>query len=327
MKTQAIVIHETGGPEVMRLEEVDLPPVGPGEVRVRHTAIGFNMIDTYRRKGLYPMKLPYIPGSEAAGVVEEAATDVDLVRPGDRVVYASSATGAYACQSVIRAADLVRIPGGISDESAAACMLKGMTAWMLLHGVRRTGRGDDLLVYAAAGGVGTLLCQWAKSLSARVIGVVGSDEKADIAKRNGCDEVIVYSREDIAAAVRNLTGGRGVDVVYDSLGQATFNASLDCLKPRGLMVSYDNATGTVPPFDILELSRKGSLFLTRPQLFSYLPDRAALEQASGSLFGKIASGEVRISVNQRYPLHEAAEAHTAVEAKRTTGATVVLPEA
>lgn len=320
----AIVIHQTGGPEVMHWEALPLPELQAGQARVRHTVVGFNMIDTYRRKGLYPMPLPFVPGSEAAGVVEQVAPDVTNLKPGDRVVYAAPEVGAYAQSRVIPAVRLVKLPQDITDEIAAAAFLKGLTVWALVRKVRALQPGDTILVYAASGGVGTILCQWARHLSARVIGVVGSDAKAELARQNGCTDTINYNREDIAATVKKLTGGAGVDVVYDSMGQATFNASLDSMKPRGLMVTYGNATGAVPPVDVLDLSRRGSLFLTRPTLFSYIATRDALEEGAAALFDVIRSGTVKIQINQRFSLKDAAQAHIAVESKQTTGATILL---
>lgn len=323
--SSAIVVHQTGGPEVMQWLEFPVPDVAAGQVRIKHTAIGFNMIDTYRRKGLYPLPLPFIPGSEAAGIVEETAGDVSLVKVGDHVVYASTGIGAYSEQRIINASELVRLPDHVSDDVAAASFLKGLTVWALLFKVRQLRAGDSILVYAAAGGVGTILCQWAKLLGARVIGVVGSEDKVAVARQNGCDEVINYNQTDIAKTVKTLTAGKGVDVVYDSLGQATFNASLDSLRPCGLMVSYGNATGPVQAFDILELMRKGSLFLTRPQLFSYISTRAELEQGANALFDVIRSGAVSVKIRQRYDLKDAAKAHVVVESKQTTGATLLIP--
>jgi NADPH2:quinone reductase len=323
--SRAIVVHQTGEPEVMQWEDWPVPAISTGQVRVKHTAIGFNMIDTYRRKGLYPLPLPFIPGSEAAGIVEEVAGDVNSVRVGDRVVYATTGTGAYSEQRIINASELVKLPDDISDDIAAAAFLKGLTAWALLTGVHQLKQNEAVLIYAAAGGVGSILCQWAKLLSARVIGVVGSEEKVAVARQNGCDEVINYNQVDIASTVRALTGGVGVDVVYDSLGQATFNSSLDALKPRGLMVSYGNATGPVAAFNILDLMRKGSLFLTRPQLYSYISTRAELEQGANALFDVIRSAAVSVNIRQRFDLKDAVKAHLVVESKQTTGATILIP--
>lgn len=325
MKVNAIVVHETGGPDVLRWEPVDVAEPGPGQVRLRHTAIGFNMIDTYRRKGLYPSDLPFIPGSEATGVVELVGDGVETVSAGDRVVYAIADTGAYTEQRIIDAASLVKLQEDISDEVAAAAFLKGLTVWALLHRTWPLKAGETILVYAAAGGVGTILCQWASHLGARVIGVVGAAKKVPIARANGCDAVIDYSQPDtdIAASVRSLTGGEGVDVVYDSMGRDTFAASLDSLRPCGLMVSYGNATGPAPPVEVLELMRKGSLFLTRPTLFHYMRTREQLQQGADALFDAIRCGNVRVHVNQHVALADAARAHRAVESRQTTGATVL----
>lgn len=322
--TRAIVIHTTGGPGQMQWEQVMLPELQPGQVRVRHTAIGFNMIDTYRRTGLYPIPLPFVPGSEAAGVVEQATEGVEQLKVGDRVVYAVPEVGAYTEQRVIDASKLIKIPADISDETAAAGFLKGLTVWALLHKTYAVQPGDTILVYAAAGGVGTMMGQWAQHLSARVIGVVGSEDKVTVARQHGCDEVIIHGKTDIAASVRQLTAGKGVDVVYDSMGAATFTASLDCLKPLGMMVSFGNATGPVPPVDILDLMRRGSLFLTRPTLFNHIANRDQLEQGADALFDVIRSGAVRIMINQRFELKDAVQAHIAVESKQTTGATVLM---
>jgi len=323
--SKAIVVHKTGGPEVMQWQEFPLAPVSAGQVRIRHTAIGFNMIDTYRRMGLYTLPLPFIPGSEGAGIVEEVASDVSLVSVGDQVVYATTGTGAYSEQRIINAAELIKLPDDISAEVAAAAFLKGLTAWALLCKVRPINEGDSILVYAAAGGVGTILCQWAKLFSAHIIGVVGSEHKVAIARQNGCDEVLNYNQTDIANTVKVLTAGKGVDVVYDSLGRLTFNSSLDSLKPRGLMVSYGNATGPVPAIDILDLMRKGSLFLTRPQLYSYISTREELEQGANALFDVIRSGAVTINISQRFDLKDTVKAHIMVESKQTTGATLLIP--
>jgi NADPH2:quinone reductase len=322
--TRAIVIHKTGDPGQMQWEQVPLPELLSGQVRVRHTAIGFNMIDTYRRKGLYPIPLPFVPGSEAAGVVEQIAEGVDTLKVGDRVVYAVPEVGAYTEQRVIAANKLIKIPADISDETAAAGFLKGLTVWALLHKTYAVQPGHTILIYAAAGGVGTLLGQWAKHLSARVIGVVGAEDKVAVALHHGCDEVINYSNTDIAASVRQLTAGKGVEVVYDSMGAATFSASLDCLKPLGMMVSFGNATGPVPPVDILDLMRRGSLFLTRPTLFNYIASRGQLEQGAAALFDVIRTGAVKVMINQRFELKDAVRAHIAVESRQTTGATVLI---
>jgi NADPH2:quinone reductase len=321
----AIVVHQTGGPDVMQYEPVDLPAIGPGQVKLRQEFAGFNMIDTYRRKGLYPVAVPFIPGSEAAAVVEETADDVTTLKPGDRVIYTTADVGAYTEQRVMDAVNLIRIPDQITNEVAAASFLKGLTVWYLIKKTWSLKAGDTILVYAAAGGVGTMLSQWAKSISARVIGVVGSEAKAQVARDNGCDAVINYvdNGVHIADEVRSLNDGKGVDVVYDSIGLETFSASLDSLRPRGLMVSYGNATGLVPPVDVMDLMRKGSLFLTRPTLFHHIDTRESLEEGASALFDVIISGIVKVHINQRYALKDAVEAHRAVESRQTTGTTIL----
>lgn len=323
--THAIRIAETGGPEVLRWQVIDLPPLAPGEVRVRHTAIGLNFIDTYFRTGLYPTTLPAVLGSEAAGVVEAIGEGVTLVAKGDRVAYANGPLGAYAEVRNIPASHLVRLPAKIDDATAAAAMLKGMTAQYLVRRTYPVQKGDTILVHAAAGGVGLILCQWAKHLGATVIGTVGSEEKAKLAREHGCDHVVFYRTEDVAARVRAITGGAGVPVVYDSVGKDTFAASLDCLRPRGLMVTFGNSSGPVGPFDPRVLAQKGSLFLTRPTLGDYVRARADLEATASELFDVIASGVVRVRVAQTYPLRDAERAHRDLEDRKTTGSTVLLP--
>jgi len=318
-------IHATGGPEVMRWEEVEVGRPGPGQVRLRHTAVGLNFIDTYHRTGLYPLPLPAVLGTEAAGVVEEVGEGVTAVEPGRRVAYAGPPVGAYAEARLYPADRLVDLPGEVDDEKAAAMMLKGLTAQYLVRRTYRVEPGDAVLVHAAAGGVGLLLCQWASHLGALVIGTVGTDSKAALARSNGCHHPIVTSREDFAARTRELTAGEGVAVVYDSVGRDTWEGSLDCLRPLGLMVSYGNASGPVPPFEPLLLSAKGSLFLTRPTLMAYTARREDLAAAAEELFAVVRSGAVRVDVRQRYPLREAAAAHRDLEARRTTGSTVLLP--
>lgn len=321
----AIRIQRTGGPEVLVGESVEVSEPGPGEARVRHYAVGLNYIDVYHRSGLYPVALPSGIGLEGAGVVEAVGPGVAVVAPGDRVAYAGGPLGAYADVRLIPADRLVRLPDAIGFETGAAMMLQGMTAQYLLRRTYRVTAGDTILVHAAAGGVGLIVCQWAKSLGASVIGTVGSDAKADLARAHGCDHPIVYTREDFVARVREITGGEGVPVVYDSIGRDTFEQSLDCLRPLGMMVSFGNASGPVPPVDIGILGRKGSLFLTRPSLFAYAARRADLEAMAADLFAVVGSGRVRIEVNQRYPLADAAAAHRDLEARRTTGSTVLLP--
>ncbi len=321
----AIRIHAYGGPEVMRWEEVELPAPRKGEVLLRHTAIGLNFIDCYERSGLYPGQLPLVLGREGAGVVLAVGPGVKSVQEGDRVAYAAGASGAYAEQRVLAADRLVKIPDGVSDRLAAASMLKGMTAQFLLRRTYRVKKGTVVLIHAAAGGVGLIAAQWARHLGATVFGVVGSEAKAELARQHGCHEAIVSGREDFTARVKALTRGKGVDVVYDSVGKDTFFGSLDSLKPLGLMVSYGNASGAVPPFAPLELSKRGSLFLTRPTLFHYVAKRADLERSARELFEVIGSGAVRIEIGQTYPLRDVAQAHRDLEGRRTVGSTVLLP--
>lgn len=323
---KAIQIHEYGGPEALKWEDVEVATSGPDEVRIRHTAVGLNYIDTYMRTGLYP--LPGFPsgiGLEAAGVIEEVGEGVSMVAAGDRVAYAGGPAGAYAEARIMPPDRLVKIPDGIDDQTAAAIMLKGLTAWYLIRRTFEVGPGQTILAHAAAGGVGLILCQWAKKLGATVIGTVGSEEKAELAKANGCDHPIIYTRENFAERVREITDGAGVPVVYDSVGAATWEGSLDCLRPRGLMVSFGNASGKVPPIEPVVLSAKGSLFLTRPTLFHYTASREDLETAAAELFGVVTSGDVKISVNQTYALSDAAQAHIDLESRKTTGSTVLLP--
>jgi len=322
---KAIRIHEHGDPEVMRWEEFDPGPPGPEEARVRHTAIGVNYIDVYDRTGLYPGALPSGLGREAAGVVEAVGRGVRGLRAGARVAYVLPSPGSYADVRNVPAERLIRIPAGITDEQAAAILLKGLTAHYLLRRTCRVKRGHTILFHAAAGGVGLLACQWARSLGARVIGVAGSEEKARLARRHGCRHVIVGRDADLAAAVKRFTRGAGVDVVYDSVGQATFHASLDCLKPLGTMVSFGNASGPVPPFAPLELTRRGSLFFTRPALFHYIATRDALERAARELFGVVRRRIVRIRIGRRHRLQDAPAAHRELEARRTAGSIVLVP--
>lgn len=319
-----IRIHRTGGPEVLVWEELPAERPGPGQVLVRQTAVGLNFIDTYHRTGLYPVDLPAVLGREAAGVVEEVGPDVTDLGAGDRVAYAMIA-GSYAEQRVVPADRLVRLPDGLDEATAAAVMLKGLTAHYLLRRTYRVRPGDTILIHAAAGGVGLIACQWARHLGATVIGTVGSDEKAELARRHGCEHPIVYEREDFVARLRELTAGRGVPVVYDSVGQRTFNGSLDCLAPLGLLVSFGQASGPVPPFDPGVLARKGSLFLTRPTLATYIERREDLVQAAAELFGVVLSGALKIEIGQTYPLADAEQAHRDLEARRTVGSTVLVP--
>ena len=320
----AIRIHETGGPEKMRWEEVRVETPGPGQVLVRNTAIGLNFIDTYHRSGLYPVALPVTLGMEGAGIVETVGPKVSGFKAGERVAYAQP-IGAYA-EWVLRQADrLVKIPAGIDDKIAAAMMLKGMTAQYLLRRTYKAKAGDMILVHAAAGGVGQILCQWAKHLGATVIGTVGSDEKVKLAKKAGCKHVIVTAQEKFPERVKEITKGVGVPVVYDGIGKDTFMGSLDCLAPLGLMVSYGSASGAVPPFELAILSQKGSLFLTRPTLMTYTAKREDLLKSAAELFSVVKKGAVKITINQTYPLKEAAQAHRDLESRKTTGSTVLLP--
>jgi NADPH2:quinone reductase len=322
---KAIRIQRTGGPEVLEFLDVDLPAPSPGEIRVRHTAIGLNFIDTYHRSGLYPVQLPSGLGLEAAGVVEAVGEGVKGFKQGDRVAYGTGPIGAYAEARNIPAAKVSKLPRSIGDEEAAAMMLKGMTARYLLRATYRVKKGETILVHAAAGGVGTLLSQWARALGATVIGTVGSPEKVEVAKAHGCHHVIEYRKEDVPARVRELTGGRGVPVVYDGIGAATVQISLDSLSPRGLLVSFGNASGPVKALDLGWLAAKGSLYVTRPTLMSYTSTPEDLAETAADLFSVVESGKVKVSVRQRYALKDAAAAHRDLESSRTTGATVLLP--
>ncbi|OGA20980.1 MAG: quinone oxidoreductase [Betaproteobacteria bacterium RIFCSPLOWO2_02_FULL_67_19] len=323
--TKAIRFHKTGGPEVLQMDDVAVPDPGPNQARIRHTAIGVNFIDTYQRSGLYALPLPCVAGNEGAGVVEAVGPGVTQVKPGDRVAYTGAPPGAYAEARLYPADRLVKIPDGISDEQAASMMLKGMTVWYLIHRTYAVKPGETVLWHAAAGGVGLIACQWLKAKGVTVIGTVGSDEKAALAKAHGCDHVIVYTRENFAERVKAITGGKGLAVVYDSVGKTTWDGSLDCLRPLGLMVSFGNASGAVPPFPVGLLAQKGSLFVTRPTLVHYVAARADLETAAESLFGVVRSGKVRIEVTGRYPLADAAQAHRDLEGRKTTGSIVLLP--
>ena len=322
--THAIRIHQTGGPEVLSWDEIETGSPASGQARIRHTAVGLNFIDTYHRSGLYPLPLPAILGSEGAGVVLEVGSGVTEVKPGDRVAYAGP-VGAYAEERLVAADRLVPLPGDVDDRVAAAAMLKGMTARYLLRRTHRVEAGETILLHSAAGGVGLIAAQWAKSLGAMVIGTVSTDAKATLARESGCDHVVVTSRESIVARVKEITGGTGVSVVYDAVGKDTFDASLDCLAPLGLMVSFGNASGPVPPVSPLVLSQKGSLFLTRPTLMTYTAKRDDLLATAADLFSVIRSGAVKVRIDASYPLREAAAAHVALEARRTTGSTVLLP--
>lgn len=322
---RAIRIHELGGPEVLRYEDVAPASLGARQLRIRQTAIGVNFIDTYERSGLYPLKLPAVLGREAAGVVAEVGRAVTKFKPGDRVAYAGNTAGAYAQECVMDAHRVVPLPASVSDPQAAAMMLKGLTAWFLLRRCHRVRRNEWVLLHAAAGGVGLIALQWGVALGARVIAVVGSDAKAEVARAHGATEIIVSSREDIVGRVRAITKKRGVPVVYDGVGKDTFFSSLDCLMPRGLMVSYGNASGAVPPFSPLELTKRGSLYLTRPTLFHYTAKASELARGARELFEVVGSGKVKVHVGQTYPLADAAQAHRDLEARRTTGSTLLIP--
>jgi NADPH2:quinone reductase len=319
---QAIRFDKTGGPEVLEWQSVEVGKPGPGQVRLKHTAVGLNYIDTYQRSGLYPMSLPSGLGSEAAGVIEEVGSGVSGLKPGDRVAYAGGPLGAYSEARVMPAERLVPVPSGITDEQAAAMMLKGMTAWYLVRRTYPVKRGDTILIHAAAGGVGLIVCQWAKHLGATVIGTVGSAEKAALAKRNGCDHPIVYTQDDFVARVGEITKGAKLPVVYDSVGKDTFYKSLDCLAPLGLMASFGQSSGAIGPVDIGILAGKGSLFLTRPTLNTYTASRKDLLTAAGELFGVVEKGAVKLAINQTYPLKDAARAHRDLQDRKTTGSTV-----
>lgn len=323
--THAILVEQTGGPEVLRWQPVTVGKPGPGQALIRHSAIGLNFIDVYFRTGLYPAPLPFTPGMEGAGIVEAVGEGVTDLMPGDRVGYGQSPLGAYAQQRLIPADKLIRLPTWISDETAAAMLLQGLTAQYLLRQTFHVKPGHAVLIHAAAGGVGLLACQWAKALGATVIGTVGSLEKAALAAAHGCDHVILYREEDMVARVRDITGGQGVDVVYDGVGKDTFERSLDCLRRRGLMVSYGNASGAVPPFDIGILNRKGGLFLTRPAVQHYAGTRTELLAMADDLFAVVQAGQVKVNIHQRFALRDAADAHRALEARATTGATVLIP--
>jgi len=320
--THAIRFHKAGGPEVLQWDEVTLGKPGPGEARVRHTAIGLNYVDTYIRSGLYPSQLPSGLGAEAAGVVEEVGSGVTDIKAGDRVAYGNSPVGAYAEARIMPADRLVVLPSGISDQQAAAMMLKGMTTQYLIRQIFKVKRGDTILFHAAAGGVGLIACQWAKSLGATVIGTVGSDEKAKLAKAHGCDYPIVYTREDFVEKVKEITKGEKVPVVYDGVGKDTFLKSLDCLRPTGLMVSFGQSSGAIGPIDLGILAGKGSLYVTRPTLNTYAAKRADMVAMAKDLFDAVLSGAVKIEVNQTYPLKDAAKAHADLQSRRTTGSTV-----
>jgi len=322
---KAILIHKHGGPEVLQYEDATVGDPGPGQARIRQTAIGLNFIDTYHRSGLYQLPMPSGIGLEGAGVVEGVGPGVTWVKVGDRVAYAGGPPGAYAEVRLIPADRLVKVPEGISDRTAAAMMLKGLTTQYLIRSTYRVQPGQTVLFHAAAGGVGLIACQWLKALGVSVIGTVGSDEKAKLAKAHGCEHTIVYTRENFAERVKEITGGKKVPVVYDSVGKDTFMGSLDSLQPRGMLVVFGNGSGPVAAFDLNLLAGKGSLYVTRPTLMTYTAKREDLEAMAADLFDIVKSGKVKIEVNQTYPLKDAAQAHRDLESRKTTGSTVLLP--
>jgi NADPH2:quinone reductase len=321
---KAIRFHKQGGPEVLQLDDVPVGDPGPGQVRIRHTAIGVNFVDTYQRSGLYPMQLPAIAGNEGAGVVEAVGKGVKELKVGDRVAY-TGLPGAYCEARVVPADRMVKIPKGISDEQAASMMLKGLTVHYLIHSTYKVKKGDTVLWHAAAGGVGTIASQWLKKLGAITIGTVGSDEKAQLAKAHGCKYVINYSTENFVEKVKEITKGKKVPVVYDSVGKSTWEGSLDCLQPRGLMVSFGNASGPVAPVNLGILATKGSLYVTRPSLGAYIASRADLVKRSNDLFNVVKSGKVKIETTARHTLEDAAQAHRDLEGRKTTGSIVLIP--
>ena len=325
MKTNAIRVYKQGGPEEMKWETVDLPKVKEDEVLIKHTAIGLNYIDTYHRSGLYPMPVPLTLGLEGAGIVEEIGENVNDLKAGDKVAYASPPIGSYAEEKVMPADRLVKIPDNISNEVAAAIMLKGMTVEYLVRRTYNVKAGQTVLFHAAAGGVGLIACQWLKAIGATTIGTVGSEEKAALAKANGCDHTILYRKENFVDKVKEITNGKGVPVVYDGIGKDTFVQGFDCLSPFGLMVIFGNASGNAPPIDTGLLAAKGSLFLTRPTLMTYNAKREALVDSAQQLFNMVGSGKINISINARYDLKDAAQAHKDLENRKTTGSTLLMP--
>jgi NADPH:quinone reductase len=323
--THAIRIYETGGPEVLRWDPVDVGQPGPGEVRIRHTAIGVDYADIYYRVGVYPAEFPIVPGHQAAGVVEDVGPEVASLTRGDRVAYVTRSIGSYSEARVIHSRHLVKLPDEVSDTQAAAIILKGMTVRYLLLETYRVKPDDTILVHAAAGGVGLLLCQWARSLGATVIGTVSNDEKASLAKAHGCTHTIDYTREDFVERVIEITGGRKVPVVYDSVGKDTFMKSLDCLAPEGVMVLFGHSSGKVPPFELMLLAAKGSLYVTRPTLWSRLNSRDDLVSRATEVFKMLRQGLLRITINQTFPLKDAGRAHLALESRNTSGAVILSP--
>jgi NADPH2:quinone reductase len=321
---KAVRFHKQGGPEVLQYEDVQVGDPGPGQVRIRHTAIGVNFVDTYQRSGLYPMQLPAVAGNEGAGVVEAVGTGVADLKAGDRIAY-TGLPGSYCDVRVVPAERLVKLPQGLSEEQGASMMLKGLTVHYLIHSTYPVKRGETVLWHAAAGGVGLIACQWLKAMGVTVIGTVGSEEKAALARAHGAEHVVNYSKENFVERVKSLTGGKGVPVVYDSVGKSTWEGSLDCLRPRGLMVSFGNASGAVPPVNLGILSTKGSLYVTRPTLATHIAARAELVERTTSLFDVVKSGKVKIETTGRYKLAEAAQAHRDLEGRKTTGSIVLLP--
>jgi len=322
--TKAVRFHKTGGPEVLQLDDVQVGDPGQGQARIRHTAIGVNFIDTYQRSGLYPMQLPATAGNEGAGVVEQVGSGVTALKVGDRVAYTGQ-VGSYCTERLVQADRVVKVPEGISDEQAASMMLKGMTVQYLIHSTYPVKKGDTVLWHAAAGGVGLIACQWLKALGVTVIGTVGSPEKAKLAKAHGAEHVIDYSKENFVERVKEITGGRKVPVVYDSVGKSTWEGTLDGLRPLGMWVSFGNASGAVPPLNTGILAQKGSLYLTRPTLVTYTASREDLEARSKSLFDIVKSGKVKIEITARYKLADAAQCHRDLEGRKTTGSVILLP--
>ncbi|MBU5614417.1 quinone oxidoreductase family protein [Geomonas azotofigens] len=324
--SKAICFEQFGGPEVLKWMEVEVPEPGPGEVRIRHKAVGVNFVDVYQRSGLYKMPLPAIAGNEGAGVVEAVGEGVTLFTPGDRVAYAGTSGGGYCESRIIKADRLCLLPDAVSFEQAAGMMLKGLTVQYLVRRTYRVQAGETVVFHAAAGGVGTIACQWLRALGAKVIGTAGSEEKCALARQHGADYCINYRTENILERVKEITGGDGAAVVYDSVGKDTFETSLKCLRPRGLMVSFGNASGPVPPVDLLLLSQLGSLYLTRTGLATYIAKRTELEEAAAELFEMVTSGKVKIEINRSFPLKDAAQAHRELEARQTTGSTILIAD-
>ena len=321
---KAVRFHKQGGPEVLQLDELPVAEPGPGQVRIRHTAIGVNFLDTYQRSGLYPMPVPQVAGNEGAGVVEAVGSGVSDLKAGDRVAY-TGLVGAYCDQRVVPAERMVKLPQGVSDEQAASMMLKGLTVHYLIFTTYKVQKGETVLWHAAAGGVGLIACQWLKALGVSVIGTAGSDEKCALAKAHGAEHVINYSKESFVERVKSITGGKGVPVVYDAVGKSTWEGSLDCLRPRGMMVSFGNASGAVPPVNLGILSAKGSLYVTRPTLVTHIASRSDLLERSKALFEAVTSGKVRIETTKRYKLADAQAAHRDLEGRKTTGSVVLVP--